>query len=243
MNKLILVFFIAILSSSFFVKCKKDLGNSSPNIKFTQPNANISIAKDTNIVFVAEAVDANDIIKKVEFYVDGVLISTSETSPYTFSWQINAIKMSGEHKVKAIAYDNLNAMGICELNITVINYLDQWVGTYQGVSEHWSSYPAQVNGQWQFINNSTIKNVIVNVSKNSSDSTLDILVTYENTTPQNNTNLYFNDLGVYNKSWGGGSSYGSLNFTFHSDSLKEVYFQKCGIPCNSGINYNIKKTN
>lgn len=243
MNKLMHSLFLAIVFILLFTSCKKDIGNSSPTIEFITPKTSFSILNDTEIVVSVKVSDANDFVTKVEFYIDETLFSSNDSPPYTFIWKVDAQTQFGTHKIKAVAFDNVNATGTCELNINVSNFLDQWVGNYQGVSEHWSSYPSMVNGQWQIINNSVTKNVSVSVSKNPSDTTLDLIILYENSNPEYKTNLNFNSSGTHNNSWGGGSSYGSNYYNFHSDSLKQTYFQKCGIPCNSGINYNIKKIN
>jgi hypothetical protein len=47
-------------------------------------------------------------INKVEYYVDGALISTSKTAPYTYSWKP---KNSGISQVYALAYDNSGNVG------------------------------------------------------------------------------------------------------------------------------------
>lgn len=120
---------------------------------------------------------------------------------------------------------------------TPTSYLDQWTGEYEGTSHHYSTYP----GDTFFVTNDYYKNVLVDVRKSSLDSCLDLTITYDDTLVETRNDLIFSGAGVYFSEWGGGSSYGSLTVAFKPDSLHYDYFQKCGIPCDYGIYFNIKK--
>jgi hypothetical protein len=120
-------------------------------------------------------------------------------------------------------------------------YLGKWIGTYEGTSYHWSSYPVEIDGLWQYITNDSYKNVSVEVRIGSQDSCLNFLITYNDSINDTNADLLFSNLGVHFSQWGVGSGYGSLNISFESDSMHYNYFQKCGMPCTSGIEFDIKK--
>lgn len=128
----------------------------------------------------------------------------------------------------------------CETN-DENSYLSKWTGVYGGTSRHWSTYPSEVNGNWQIITNESNRKVIVDVGKGVQDSSLKFVITYNDSIIVTSENLLFSDEGVHFSQNGGGSGYGSLNIKFTSDSLQYVYFQKCGIPCSSGIDFKIKK--
>jgi hypothetical protein len=121
------------------------------------------------------------------------------------------------------------------------DYLKQWVGSYEGSSYHWSNYPRIVNGQMQIVTNDTNLQVKVDVQMGSVDSSLIFMIAYSDSTFETHTDLFFDSTGSHFSEWGGGSSYGSLTIDFSTDQLSYDKFQKCGIPCNSGINFNIVK--
>lgn len=116
-------------------------------------------------------------------------------------------------------------------------YLDQWVGIYVGISYHWSTHPVDTI----MVTNEQYKVVIVDVQKNESESSLDFTLTYNDGIIDNRDKIKFTTSGTHSSNWGGGSGYGSLDIDFKSDSLHYDYYQKCGIPCNSGIEFKIKR--
>lgn len=121
------------------------------------------------------------------------------------------------------------------------SYLKQWTGKYEGTSHHWSSYPAQINGQWQWITDESYNKVLIEVVNSELDSCLNFKIKYNDTILDIKENLLFSKSGFHYSEWGGGSGYGSLSISFKSDTMFYKYFQKCGIPCSSGIDFNILK--
>lgn len=124
-----------------------------------------------------------------------------------------------------------------EKNEEKTSYLDQWVGKYKGTSHHWSTYPSDTI----LITNDEYKEVSVEVKKNETGSSLDLTLTYNDGNVDFKNGLEFSSSGHHFSKWGGGSGYGSLTIDFMSNSLCYDYFQKCGIPCDSGIDFTIKK--
>lgn len=121
------------------------------------------------------------------------------------------------------------------------DYLSNWTGSYEGVSDHWSSYPTQTDSGWIFLNNHDSLPVFVAVQQGTLDSCLTLTITYNQTTVVTDENLKISILGSHSSNWGGGSSYGSLSVNFSNDSLHYNYHQGCGIPCTSGINFKIRR--
>ncbi len=74
--------------------------NVAPTISLTAPAANI--INGTAMTFTATAADANGTVSSVSFYLDGVLLSTDNTSPYNASYTAAA----GSHTLYAVALDN-----------------------------------------------------------------------------------------------------------------------------------------
>ncbi|NOT35779.1 MAG: hypothetical protein HOP11_00205 [Saprospiraceae bacterium] len=129
----------------------------------------------------------------------------------------------------------------CEEENPATFYLRKWIGVYDGTSRHWSTYPSVVNGNWQIITNESNRKVTVDVGIGVQDSALNFKITYNDSITSISENLLFSNEGVHFAQTGGGSGYGSVNIRFVADSLYYSLFQKCGIPCSSGIDFKIKK--
>jgi len=233
------VIIILILISA--ISCEKKEENVNPTISFLQPDANLVINNDTIITFIVEPFDADGTIDKVEFAINGTLVHTLVASPWKYDWSISSEESRGAFTIVATVYDNQGAKGEAEIKLEVKSYVTKWVGFYEGTSHHWISYPVEINGQWQYVTNHSYNQVLVEVSQSSQDSCLNLTFTYNQTDVTAKNDLKFLPSGKHWSSWGGGSGYGSLTISFESDSLDCNLFQKCGIPCNSGIDFVIGK--
>lgn len=76
--------------------------NVAPTIAITSPSNNAAIITGTAMTFTANAADANGTVTGVSFYLDGVLLSTDATSPYTASYTA----VTGSHSLYAVVSDN-----------------------------------------------------------------------------------------------------------------------------------------
>jgi cellulose 1,4-beta-cellobiosidase len=83
--------------------CNGGGGNTAPTVSLTSPTAGQSFAAGAAIPLAADAADAGGSVTRVEFRVDGALVATDTTAPYTFSATGLA---SGSHSATATAYDN-----------------------------------------------------------------------------------------------------------------------------------------
>lgn len=235
--------FPIIVSLCFFLYlgCEKKEENENPTIRFLQPDSNLIIDKDTLISFVVEPYDKDGTIDKVEFLLNETAVSTVSEPPYSYDWNIETEKNIGSNRIKAIAYDNNGAKGEGEVIIEIKSYLSKWIGTYGGTSHYWESSPTKINGEWQITLYDSYENVSVDVVFGEQDSCLNFVITYNDSIIDTKDNLLFSNIGVHHSYWGGGSSQGALNINFKSDSLHYKEFQACGMPCISGIDFNIKK--
>jgi hypothetical protein len=130
------------------------------------------------------------------------------------------------------------SMVMCSKNESRLDtYLNQWMGKYEGTSHHWMTYP----GDSGMINSNTDKHVLVHVQKSSLDSCLNFTFTFDDTLINNINDIYFLPTGKHFSDWGGGSGYGSVTIEFEPDRMNYHYFQKCGIPCSSGVDFTIDK--
>src|SRR5215213_9921061 len=99
---------LAVLACWAGCKKDKDKDTTSPSIRFISPVVNDSgtVLRHVEIKVSANAFNGKS-VKKVEFYVDDVMLpnSTDETAPHEFTWE--ATDKFGEPRViKVIAYDN-----------------------------------------------------------------------------------------------------------------------------------------
>jgi hypothetical protein len=77
--------------------------NSPPTISFNPPQPGALIIAGTQVVIIASATDPDGNIVRVEFLVDGILLTSDTTAPYSAVWP--AVDL-GSHDLTAIAYDN-----------------------------------------------------------------------------------------------------------------------------------------
>lgn len=121
-------------------------------------------------------------------------------------------------------------------------YLNKWVGKYAGISFHYTSYPIEVDSNWKiYYADSSFRNVTVDVSLGNFDSTLNFSILYNDSIVDNKTNLLFSEAGEYFLQEGSGSGYGYIRINLKSDSLYYHLFRKCGLPCQSGIDFKIRR--
>jgi hypothetical protein len=89
-----------------------------PTVAITAPVGGASVANSVSI-----AANAGDDVgvTKVEFFVDGTLVSTDQNAPYAVSWNTNASAL-GAHTLTAKAYDQANnATTSGAISVTVVD--------------------------------------------------------------------------------------------------------------------------
>jgi aryl-phospho-beta-D-glucosidase BglC (GH1 family) len=78
-------------------------GNTAPQVSLTSPTANQSFAAGASIPLAATASDPGGSVIRVEFRIDGTLVGSDTSSPYSFSATNVA---AGAHTATATAFDN-----------------------------------------------------------------------------------------------------------------------------------------
>lgn len=92
--------------------------NSPPTVLLTAPTNGDAFFVGTNITCTATASDTDGTVARVEFLLDGVLLFSDATSPYTFTLgDITA----GPHALSAVAVDNGGFRGTNTISITGTN--------------------------------------------------------------------------------------------------------------------------
>ena len=76
--------------------------NVAPTVSITSPSNNAAIINGTAMTFTANASDANGTVTSVSFYLDGTLLSSDNSAPYTASYTA----VQGSHTLYAVAIDN-----------------------------------------------------------------------------------------------------------------------------------------
>jgi len=149
--------------------------------------------------------------------------------------------MKSLYRIAFVAFILLFTLPACKKESTPpmpTSYLAKWYGSYHGTSHKWTSYPQGST----FVTTHWYKDVLVDVQKGSTDSTLNFAFTYDDTILSSRNDITFSENYAHNSQWGWGSSYGSLDVQFSNDTvLTYNLFQKCGIPCSSGEDFVIFK--
>jgi len=87
-----------------------------PTISITRPADGSFVSRNRRITISAAAVD-NAGVKKVDFYINGSLLYTDTTSPYTVFWRVPYTRNTG-YKIEAIATDTSNNTGQASILVT-----------------------------------------------------------------------------------------------------------------------------
>lgn len=78
-------------------------GNTAPIVSFTSPTSGQTFASGSTVTLAASASDPGGAVSRVEFRVDGNLVNTDTSSPYSFA--VTGLA-SGSHTAQATAFDN-----------------------------------------------------------------------------------------------------------------------------------------
>jgi len=105
--------------------------DNPPSVSITSPSDGNSISG--TVIIKASALDDNE-VTAVEFYIDDELKSTDTSSPYSYSWDTTKYS-NGTHKIKAVAYDNVDQPDTDEISVTVRNCILTIIATSGGTTD------------------------------------------------------------------------------------------------------------
>jgi hypothetical protein len=92
---------------------------SAPTVALTAPASGASVSGNVNLT--ATASDAGSGVARVEFLVDGAVVGTDTTSPYTVTWNAESVTL-GTHSVVARAVDNAgNSASTTARSVSVVD--------------------------------------------------------------------------------------------------------------------------
>ncbi|MEM9599307.1 MAG: Ig-like domain-containing protein, partial [Acidobacteriota bacterium] len=86
-------------------------GNPAPSVALTAPSAGASFVAPSTVTLSATASDPNGTVAAVDFFVDGALLGTDSTDPYTFHWNASS---TGTYVLTARATDDQGATRLSE---------------------------------------------------------------------------------------------------------------------------------
>ena len=125
---LILLLVFSIVTSMIIISCSDngtETDTEAPTIEITNPIDNAELASNSTIVITAEAND-NEGIDFVEFYINSVIVSTDNNSPYQYEWDTTDIL--GDHTIFAKAYDSANNSTTSEvITVTISEMLKLFI--------------------------------------------------------------------------------------------------------------------
>ena len=93
---------------------------AAPSVAFTSPGSGSLLS---GAVSVSVAASDNTGVSKVEFYVDGTLVASTSSEPFTFYWDTKDVS-NGSYQLTAKAYDMASNVSSATITVTVSNTVD-----------------------------------------------------------------------------------------------------------------------
>ncbi len=87
-----------------------------PSVSLTAPASGATVSG--SVAMAATAADAESGVARVEFSVDGVLLGTDPSSPYTSTWNASAVT-PGAHTIRAQAFNGAGLSSASSVSVTV----------------------------------------------------------------------------------------------------------------------------
>jgi len=107
---------VTIICAMLWISCGGD--KEPPDVQITNPANNAVVSGTVNIT--ADATD-NIGVEKLEFYIDGIAVSTATSEPYSYSWTTTSLQDSSSHTIYAKAYDAAENEGISSTITVIVN--------------------------------------------------------------------------------------------------------------------------
>jgi hypothetical protein len=95
----------------------------APTVSITSPSVGATVSSTTTINANASDNTGGTGVARVEFLIDGTVVNTDTTSPYSYAWNTTAAS-DGNHVIMVKAYDNAtpaNVSSSSTVNVTVDN--------------------------------------------------------------------------------------------------------------------------
>ena len=119
-------------------------GNAPPMVALTSPLNGTTLLAPASIALAASASDVDGTVARVDFYAGTLLIGSSSSSPYVFTW---ANVAAGTYALTAVARDNLGAMtvsGTRDVTVTSGQVLSKAVFTPASIHDSVERYVLEI---------------------------------------------------------------------------------------------------
>ncbi len=110
---------ISAIIFMFFYCSPNDSQNIPPTCSITSPVSGENVTPLVMIEISADASDSDGSITEVRFYINGELVKTDNSNPYTYRWMISEENF-GSFIIKAVAWDNSGDFAKDELEVSKI---------------------------------------------------------------------------------------------------------------------------
>ncbi len=124
---------------------------TAPSVSLTSPANGASVTKGSTVTIAANASD-NIGVTKVEFLVNGSVVNTDTSAPYSYSWS-TASAATGVHSISAKAYDTAGNVGTAvavQLTLTAApSNPGTWLSGVATNEDGNGADPAKYFGDWR----------------------------------------------------------------------------------------------
>jgi len=94
--------------------------NSAPTCSITSPENEAVFPQGETITIAVDAVDEDENIQEVKFYVNAIEINSDNSFPYSFDWDTSA-EEPGSFTIKAEAIDEVEEKTSDEISLTIVS--------------------------------------------------------------------------------------------------------------------------
>ena len=116
-----------------------------PTISWTSPADNAVLPENIDVNLEVNAVDADGFISRVEYFINGNLVGTETTTPFTYTW---SNPTPGNYDLQAITYDNRNHEATTTIRTVTVETpagtVDELMYDFETQSEFW-----KYEGGWE----------------------------------------------------------------------------------------------
>lgn len=117
--KNIIVLIVVVWFVTSVISCKKGTVVDNDNATKTEPTISVTSPLNNSTVMdsvLITAITTNDsAIVKVEFYIDGNLVSTCSTTPWEYNWNVRSQTPNTTHTIQVKAYTKSNSILLSQL--------------------------------------------------------------------------------------------------------------------------------
>ncbi len=100
------------------VQSNNDEDNTPPSINIIYPVSGSEFSEGTIVTIRTDIQDESE-IERVEFYIDGELLNTTTSTPYSYDWDTNGYGDGNSHSIYIKAFDVFGNVGTALTTVTI----------------------------------------------------------------------------------------------------------------------------